>query len=134
MHDWPAYNFPHAEPETIEPEAVFITICLVPLLLVALCTCIQPGWSDKYAYQGDTAKQKARIWRRVATEFLIGCMAASLAYLSNGVITDVIKNAYGRPRPDFLSRCFTPTALTATPNITFTQANGYNLWLTLPSR
>ena len=57
-----------------------------------------------------------------------------MAYLANGVITDVIKNAYGRPRPDFLSRCFTPTAMDEEPEDVFVKANGPNLWLTLPSR
>ena len=61
-------------------------------------------------------------------------MALSLALLTNGVVTDVIKNAYGRPRPDFLSRCFTPTGASENHDPLFTKANGDNLWLTLPSR
>ena len=61
-------------------------------------------------------------------------MVISLAFLTNGLVTGVIKNAYGRPRPDFLSRCFTPTGVSESQDTRFTQANAKNLWLTLPSR
>lgn len=134
IHEWHLYNFPHADPETIEPEWVYIAICVGPLLLVSLCSAIRPGWRKRYHYDGDKKKQTARIQRRVLSEYLIAALACSLAYLANGAITDVIKNAYGRPRPDFLSRCFTPTAMNDQPEDTFVKANADNLWLTLPSR
>ena len=60
---------------------------------------------------------------RIMSEFTVLLLAASMGYLLCGVFTDVIKNLYGRPRPDFLSRCFTPDNF---------KSSGQ--WLTLPSR
>lgn len=133
VNDWHNYNFPHAEPETIHPETVFVLICIFPSALVILTSLIRPGWSAKYNNAGNQSKFSPRVNRRIVSEITIAILCVTMAYFTNGLITDVIKNAYGRPRPDFLSRCFTPTAYTTKEEV-FLKANGDNLWLTLPSR
>ena len=68
-------------------------------------------------------KRSNEVNARMLSEFTVLLLTASMGYLLCGVFTDLMKNLYGRPRPDFLSRCFTP------PNF---QSGGQ--WLTLPSR
>merc|ERR1712025_863220 len=99
VHDWHYYNFPHAAPETIEPEVVFTSIVLVPVGLVSLlCLFAWHVWRNKYAGQYRKSEFiQVRIRRRAFTEWLIAAMVISLAFLTNGLVTGVIKNAYGRP-------------------------------------
>jgi len=101
-------------------------LCVI-IITVAGCGIGFPGMWQR-TYENNKNFMKSRILRRFATEWLMAILSVTLAYLVTGVVTDVIKNMYGRPRPDFLSRCFTPLE----PK--FQTANGPNLWLTLPSR
>jgi hypothetical protein len=78
----------------------------------------------KEAYYGHKKEMK----RRVSSEIILACLSISLAYGVNGVLGELIKTQYGRPRPDFLSRCFCPDKQI------YRRAYGPNLWLTLPSR
>jgi len=124
VRDWPNYNYPHAEPETIHPMVVFGLIVLLPLILLICVTLFaRPyAWGTKFSTPGMMKK-------RIGAEWMLVILAASMAYLVNGVITDVAKNLYGRPRPDFLSRCFTPNE----PKFRQNGPKG-NEWITLPSR
>ena len=127
VHDWPSYNYPHRNPEAIAAWVVAFGMAILPFFLISGVTLIArfapcSPWHRKFS----GSNQKKLLDRRFATEWIIAILALSLGYLINGVITDVIKNAYGRPRPDFLSRCFTPKG------VYLDGTSDY--WLTLPTR
>lgn len=127
VHDWPKYNSPHADPESISPAVLFVMCVIAPIVSVCLVTLA--GWGTCYPGMWKTTySNKSMVKRRIATEWLLVALSVTLAYFLTGVITDVTKNLYGRPRPDFLSRCFTP------PDEKYRTAYGPNLWLTIPSR
>ena len=90
VRDWPNYNYPHAEPETIHPMVVFGLIVLLPLILLICVTLFaRPyAWGTKFSTPGMMKK-------RIGAEWMLVILAASMAYLVNGVITDVAKNLYG---------------------------------------
>ena len=72
--DWHNHNFPHSEPESIPPEAVFVAIVLVPLLLVigimVYGKCVM--WPKKYH------ENKRKINARVCSEFTVLLLAISM--------------------------------------------------------
>lgn len=128
VQDWPSYNYPHAEPETVHPVLVFVLIVAFPvaLLIIVTFTAQHFAWV-KHRPKGHETRHSMK--KRILAEWILLLLAGSMAYLLNGVITDVIKNLYGRPRPDFLSRCFTPN------EDKFRRGGSkQNEWITLPSR
>jgi membrane-associated phospholipid phosphatase len=62
--------------------------------------------------------------KRIISEIIVAFLAFSMSYLATGLITDITKNLYGRPRPDFLSRCYGPKGI----------SDQEKYWITLPSK
>ena len=121
------YNFPHRDPESVAAWVVAFGMLALPVIAVSMVTIIgrfskNGFWAKKYEH----TNVNKMLNRRAFSEWILAILTISMAYLCNGVITDVIKNAYGRPRPDFLSRCFTPAD-------SFTD-NEKLFWITLPTR
>ena len=69
---------------------VFGLIILLPLILLICVTLFaRPyAWGIKYA-------TPSMMKRRIGAEWMLVLLAGSMAYLVNGVITDVTKNLYG---------------------------------------
>ena len=100
---------------------------VLPVIMITGVTLIgrfapNSQWSRKYS----NSNTQAMLNRRLITEWILAMLALSMGYLCNGVITDVVKNAYGRPRPDFLSRCFGPKDLYVDEDKKF--------WIALPTK
>lgn len=72
--DWHDHNFPHSEPESISPEAVFVAIVLAPLLLVTVTLiygeCVM--WPRKYL------NNKRKTHRRACSEFTVFLLAITM--------------------------------------------------------
>ncbi|CBY22864.1 unnamed protein product [Oikopleura dioica] len=117
---WHHYNYPHKESDTVTELALFLSIILVPpvitlsVILYSYC-CKNSGWREKY--------KNGRMKKRILSEIIVAFLAFSMSYLATGLITDITKNLYGRPRPDFLSRCFGPKDI----------SDQKTYWITLPS-
>ena len=77
-------QYPHADPEHVPPLMLLIYAVIVPLASIGLWAVIlRPG------------SHKAHVT-------FLGLI---LSLFATTVVTDIIKNAVGRPRPDLLSRC-----------------------------
>jgi len=118
---WYHYNYPHKEEETVTELALFLSIIFIPpmitlsVILYSYC-CKTSGWREKY--------KNGRMKKRILSEIIVAFLAFSMSYLATGLITDITKNLYGRPRPDFLSRCYGPKDI----------SDQDTYWITLPSK
>ncbi|KAL9091397.1 MAG: hypothetical protein Q9159_001481 [Coniocarpon cinnabarinum] len=80
----PTIQYPHADPETITPLFLFLYGVVLPLVIIIFWILI------------------ARLGGHTLHVSLLGL---GLSILATGLVTDVIKNSVGRPRPDLLARC-----------------------------
>ena len=77
--------YPHAARETVPPVWLPVLGLFLPLAV----------------YAADYALRTRR-----AADLGAACLGQFLAFLTTGIATDLVKLAVGRPRPDFLARCF----------------------------
>ncbi|XP_072026979.1 phospholipid phosphatase 4-like [Amphiura filiformis] len=78
------YRNPVARPDTIPTVTLFTIVVTVPLAVILIFTII----------------------RRDKLDCQQALLALTLTLVLNGVVTNTIKLLVGRPRPDFLFRCF----------------------------
>lgn len=79
-----AIQYPHADPEHVPPIMLLVYAAAIPLGTIALWAAVLRPGSHK-----------------VHVTFL----GLLLSVFMTSFVTDIIKNAVGRPRPDLLSRC-----------------------------
>ena len=93
-------QYPYALQDRVSIGAVFAIAVVAPVVIIAFYTLVIDGffshrrkektWMTRYAF-------KERLW-----ELNCGVLVASGAAF---VITGAMKNATGKPRPDFIARC-----------------------------
>ncbi|KAK3334710.1 PAP2-domain-containing protein [Neurospora tetraspora] len=99
LHD-PNISFPFTVKETVPVWLAACISVLAPIVLIAVISLIfVPGATVP------RGTPKAMIWKRKLWELHIGWLGLALSVASAWLITNGMKNLYGKPRPDLLSRC-----------------------------
>jgi len=92
-------SFPHQH-EKISSTILWIVSLVVPAAIIFfVCLVFVPG---RTASAGTPSKLK---WRRKLWELNTGWMGLGLSLALSVLITQGLKNLFGKPRPDMLSRC-----------------------------
>lgn len=109
--DWHRYNFPIAVEQRVDSFALYmlviggyICIALITFLASTIAFSV-PSFGRLYngsPYDDDRRRSYSQFIIHEQLRLLWGI---SLSFLLTGIVTNVIKNWAGRPRPDFLSRC-----------------------------
>ncbi|CAM1507282.1 Fc.00g069230.m01.CDS01 [Cosmosporella sp. VM-42] len=96
----PDISFPFTEHETVPPWLLLVLNAAVPIVIVTVVSLIfVPGPT----VPKDTPK--ALIWKRKLWELHVGLLGLALALVAAWFFTESMKNMFGKPRPDLLSRC-----------------------------
>lgn len=85
----PTIQHPFATHERVSGPACLVIAAVVPLVVMTVVTFIKHR------------NHKDHAWHVLQVSLL----AVALSVSVDGVITDILKNWVGRPRPDFLARC-----------------------------
>jgi len=94
-------SFPYKLHETISTGTLVLVSLVAPGIIIFLvCLLFVPGPT-----LGGKSAPKSLIWRRKFWEWNTGWMGLGLALASAFLLTDGMKNLFGKPRPDLLSRC-----------------------------
>jgi membrane-associated phospholipid phosphatase len=93
-------SFPHVEKEKISTVLLGIVAFAAPAgIILLMCLLLVPGPTVS------KATPKALVWRRKLWEWHTGWLGLALALAAAFLITNGMKNLFGKPRPDLLSRC-----------------------------
>ncbi|KAM0322825.1 hypothetical protein ACHAQA_009166 [Verticillium albo-atrum] len=96
----PNIAFPFTESETVPIWLLLILVIFVPAVIVVLvCLVFVPGNTVP------KGTPKTLVWKRKLWELHVGLLGLALAVVGAWFITNGMKNMFGRPRPDMLSRC-----------------------------
>jgi membrane-associated phospholipid phosphatase len=93
-------SFPMVSKEKI--STVLLGACALggpAVIILLMCLFLVPGPTVS------KATPKALIWRRKLWEWHTGWLGLALSLASAFLITNGMKNLFGKPRPDLLSRC-----------------------------
>ena len=96
----PTISFPYVVNEKISTVTLVLVALVAPAIIIALiCLIFVPGptVSDNTA--------KPLLWRRKLWEWQTAWLGLGLTLASTFFFTDAMKNLFGKPRPDLLSRC-----------------------------
>jgi len=96
----PSISFPYAEEETVPVSLLIIIVVLGPIVFIAIISLVfVPGSTVP------PGTPQSLIWKRKLWELHQGLLGLALSIVGAWFITNGMKNLFGRPRPDLLSRC-----------------------------
>lgn len=92
-------SFPFSTKETISTVVLAIISVIAPAVIILIvCLLLVPGPPGE-------PRRKALVWRRKLWELNTGLLGLILSCAAAFIITNGMKNLFGKPRPDLISRC-----------------------------
>lgn len=93
-------SFPFQETETVPVKLLFVVGGVLPFIAILLIVLVfVPGPTVP------KGTPKSLIWKRKLWELHTGFLGFGLAICATMFVTNGLKNMYGKPRPDLISRC-----------------------------
>lgn len=93
-------SFPFTIHETVPASVAFLVNSVGPLIVILIVTLV---FVPRSSVRKGTPT--SMIWRRKLWELHIGWLGLGLSVALAWFITSAMKNMFGKPRPDLLSRC-----------------------------
>lgn len=93
-------SYPFTHKEKVPNLLLVAIVVLAPAIIIFLvCLLFVPGPTV------DRRTSRAKIWRRKLWEWNTGWLGLALGLATAFLVTNGMKNLFGKPRPDLLSRC-----------------------------
>ncbi|KAL8929975.1 MAG: hypothetical protein Q9208_001119 [Pyrenodesmia sp. 3 TL-2023] len=96
----PSISFPHTQ-GTISTGVLFVVSVIAPLIITFVVVIVLPPKDPTFNSQTN----KSLIWRRKLWEWHTAWLGLCLSFALSLFFVQALKNLFGRPRPDLLSRC-----------------------------
>ncbi|ROW18394.1 hypothetical protein VPNG_00295 [Cytospora leucostoma] len=96
----PNISFPYTEEETVPSWLLMVCNSVIPVFVVLVVALV--------FVPGNTVPKgtpKSLVWKRKLWELHVGWLGLALSLASAWIITNGMKNLFGKPRPDLLARC-----------------------------
>ncbi|KAI1845685.1 hypothetical protein JX265_005375 [Neoarthrinium moseri] len=98
--DDPNISFPFTENETVTSVTLLICNAVIPIVVIFFVVLVfVPGPTVP------KGTPRSLIWKRKLWELHTGWLGLAMALLGAWFITSSMKNLFGKPRPDLISRC-----------------------------
>lgn len=97
--DNPNISFPYCPHDTIPGWLLLVCCALIPILIIALVALSLPP------IHATPATKKSSIWPSKIWELHAGLIGLALSLITTWIVTNGLKNMFGKPRPDMLARC-----------------------------
>jgi len=96
----PSISFPYKEHDTVTTTTLLLVSIVAPVVIISIiCLLFVPGPT---AARGTP---QALIWRRKLWELNTSFMGLGVALAGAFMVTEGMKDLYGKPRPDLIARC-----------------------------
>ncbi|KAK5651764.1 hypothetical protein OQA88_11726 [Cercophora sp. LCS_1] len=96
----PEIAYPYQTKETVPIWLAVVCAVFAPIVVIAIiCLIFVPGSTVP------RGTPRSLIWKRKLWELHTGWLGLALSIVASWLITNGMKNLFGKPRPDLLSRC-----------------------------
>ncbi|KIV99863.1 uncharacterized protein PV09_08531 [Verruconis gallopava] len=95
-----AISFPYRK-DTISIPVLFIIAVAVPIVVIAVVSLL----FVRFPINSTDPRSSSSLWRRKLWELHAGWLGLALATTLSLLLTQTMKNMFGKHRPDFLARC-----------------------------
>ena len=96
----PTLSFPYVTKEKISTSTLVLLSLVLPAIVTMLvCLFFVPGPTVH------ASVPRSLVWRRKIWEWNVAWLGLALSLVTAFLITNGLKNLFGKPRPDLLSRC-----------------------------
>ncbi|KAI4173659.1 MAG: hypothetical protein LQ343_002834 [Gyalolechia ehrenbergii] len=99
----PSISYPYVEHEKVPTYTLFVVTVVAPLVLTFLVSILFP-WPPILSTLKNPRSQ-ARTWRKKLWSWHAAWLGLGLSFAVSFLLVQGMKNLFGKPRPDLLSRC-----------------------------
>ncbi|KAL8937880.1 MAG: hypothetical protein Q9216_004206, partial [Gyalolechia sp. 2 TL-2023] len=101
----PSISYPYVEDEKVSTYALFLITVVAPLIITSATSLLFPLPLSPAALKTLLSRSSSTTWRKRLWAWHTAWLALALSFALSFFFVQAMKNLFGKPRPDLLSRC-----------------------------